>query len=342
VTGFGVGFVGAGVATQAIHVPTLRSFGGAFRFVGCMDADGSTARRVASQLGCAWTTDVSLLLGDPDVEIVVVGSPDAYHADQIVAACEAGKRGILAEKPLVLTDLDVARVRRAVMESDAKLIVGTMHAYDSIVLSALNRWETTDVQARYVDVRCYLPDNEEMISLATQVIAPDAKAMQALRLTEMEIARGGITSLASHDIPMLRRLVPDPLALDAAGSIHPWGYYLHGQAGDAVVRIVGMMGGHWQPDWSLCAVANDAVLRINFPPSFVSAGAARATIATRDQAWSWTGDRSGYHGEWEEMLRVLRDGREPRFSLDDVLGDTRYALDLVAQVPLVWQGARHV
>ncbi|MES2301779.1 MAG: hypothetical protein V4521_06860 [Pseudomonadota bacterium] len=58
----GVGFLGAGPATQAIHLPTLARLQNQFRIANVMDPVGATAEAVAARVGAAWTTDAAALL----------------------------------------------------------------------------------------------------------------------------------------------------------------------------------------------------------------------------------------------------------------------------------------
>ena len=98
----GVGFLGAGLATQAIHLPVLAGIADRFHVVSVMDVDVGVAERVASRCGATFTTDADAIMQDPSIDVVVVCSPDAMHAAQVVAACQSGKMAVLCEKPLAV------------------------------------------------------------------------------------------------------------------------------------------------------------------------------------------------------------------------------------------------
>ena len=55
------------------------------------------------------TTDYAELLAHPGVDIVSVFTPDALHADHVVAAFEAGK-DVTCTKPLTVSLADARRI----------------------------------------------------------------------------------------------------------------------------------------------------------------------------------------------------------------------------------------
>jgi predicted dehydrogenase len=60
------------------------------------------AESVARTLGCDWTTDYRVLLEDASIDAVLICTPEFAHAEQAVAAAEAGKH-VLCEKPMART-----------------------------------------------------------------------------------------------------------------------------------------------------------------------------------------------------------------------------------------------
>ena len=68
-------------------------------------------------------TDFRALLAQADLDILSVCTPDHLHADMVVAACEAGVKGIICEKPLATTLRDADRMIEAVEKHGVKMSV---------------------------------------------------------------------------------------------------------------------------------------------------------------------------------------------------------------------------
>ncbi len=65
-------------------------------------------------------TDFGALLADPEVDAVYIATPNALHADQVVAAARAGKQ-VLCDKPLALSVADARRAVTACEEAGVRL-----------------------------------------------------------------------------------------------------------------------------------------------------------------------------------------------------------------------------
>jgi myo-inositol 2-dehydrogenase/D-chiro-inositol 1-dehydrogenase len=129
-----VGVIGTGVM-GADHIATLHGQVTGATVTMVADLDLGRAREEAAGLpGARATDDGVALIGDPAVDAVVVASPDATHADLVVAAIAAGKP-VLCEKPLAPTLPGCLRVVRAEREAVAAggpplVSVGFMRRFD--------------------------------------------------------------------------------------------------------------------------------------------------------------------------------------------------------------------
>ena len=69
------------------------------RVVHCMDVVEEVTADLAAKHEAKVTTDVDVLLGDPEVEAVVISTPHDLHEPLTVKAAAAGKH-VLVEKPI--------------------------------------------------------------------------------------------------------------------------------------------------------------------------------------------------------------------------------------------------
>ena len=82
-----------------------------------------SAERFASEHGIEQvTTDWRALVSSPDIDVVVVCTPNALHAEQSIAALEAGKH-VLCEKPMATTVVDAEAMLEAAARHDRLLLV---------------------------------------------------------------------------------------------------------------------------------------------------------------------------------------------------------------------------
>ena len=100
-----VGVVGLGRSGYGIH---LNAFKKRDDFVvgAVADPDAKRANETAQEFGCTAYATIDELLADDSLELVVVASPNKFHAPHAVQALQAGKHTV-CEKPFGLTVSDV-------------------------------------------------------------------------------------------------------------------------------------------------------------------------------------------------------------------------------------------
>jgi predicted dehydrogenase len=84
----------------------------------------ATEAEFARAEGFEIVSDYGAVLRDPGIEAVVLCTPHTMHADQVIAAANAGKH-VFCEKPLALTRADAERAIEAVNRS--KVVIGIGH-----------------------------------------------------------------------------------------------------------------------------------------------------------------------------------------------------------------------
>ena len=108
------GVIGLGVGRS--HIRGYQALHGV-EVAAIADVSQTALDTVAQEFGVADTnTDYTELLARPDIDVVSVCTPDSLHAEQSLAALEAGKH-VLCEKPMTTSIDDAAKVVAKVRET---------------------------------------------------------------------------------------------------------------------------------------------------------------------------------------------------------------------------------
>ena len=122
-----VGVIGTGVM-GAEHARLLRQEVAGATLAAVCDLSADRAAAVAQ--GARVFTDAQALIDDPQIDAVVVASPDATHAGYALACLAAGKP-VLCEKPIAATAAEALRVVEAEVALGRRLVtVGYMRRFD--------------------------------------------------------------------------------------------------------------------------------------------------------------------------------------------------------------------
>jgi 1,5-anhydro-D-fructose reductase (1,5-anhydro-D-mannitol-forming) len=92
------------------------------QLVGVLSRSEQRGRAFAEPYGGRWFADEPELLASPGVDVVYIGTPNAFHADQALRAIRAGHH-VLCDKPLALTVPDAEAVLAAAADAGRTLSV---------------------------------------------------------------------------------------------------------------------------------------------------------------------------------------------------------------------------
>ena len=93
------------------------------------DLDEERARHLAAgTTACAPTTDLEAVLGDPEVNVVIVAAANAALASIALRAVRTGKH-VLVEKPGGISSTQLAEIQLAAVASGALVRIGYNHRY---------------------------------------------------------------------------------------------------------------------------------------------------------------------------------------------------------------------
>ncbi|WDF74375.1 Gfo/Idh/MocA family protein [Novosphingobium sp. KACC 22771] len=335
----GVGFAGAGPVTQAIHLPTLAHLPDLFKPVCVMDVNGDLAASVASNAGMRHTVSIETLMADPAVDVVAICSPQQFHADQVIAAMRAGKKAVLCEKPLANSADEARAITEVSAETGVPLVVGAMHVFDPAWRALQDALGDLPTRARSIRSSIVLPLNDRFENWASEVTGrPDLAFTMPGEMTP-ELVRqtfhGLILGLAVHDLPLVRKFLPDwrELQIWSARQLAPFGYLIAGEAGGCAVQLNGTMHLHGEVYWDLEVVTDAQVLRIRFTPSYVHGGSAIATITDASGAIRQIGpfDRNGYVEEWRALYAAAHGDRSAVPALAAIAQDFDFVIDVATK-----------
>jgi len=99
--------------------------------VAVADVDRDVAEKAREQFGgkAELYEDYRKLLDRPDVDVVLIGTPDHWHTKMVIDACRAGK-DVYCEKPLTLT-IDEGKLMTRVVEETGRVVqVGSWQRSD--------------------------------------------------------------------------------------------------------------------------------------------------------------------------------------------------------------------
>ena len=117
-----VGIVGLGWVAGA-HIETFKTVQGGNVTAICSRREHDEAA-LEAEFGTPLKayTDYEAMIANPDIHIVDICTPHPFHADQAIAAAEAGKH-LIIEKPICLTYQDAKRVRDAIRKAGVGVCV---------------------------------------------------------------------------------------------------------------------------------------------------------------------------------------------------------------------------
>ena len=118
----GVGIIGLGIGSELAHAAADSSFG---RVAAICDIDEGALARYSHQFPNAQTTsDAYALIHLPQVDAVVVATPDDQHVRYVLRALELGKP-VFCEKPLALNRAELSEIACAYEHSKTPAILTT-------------------------------------------------------------------------------------------------------------------------------------------------------------------------------------------------------------------------
>ena len=129
-----IGLIGAGSYVSTMLLPHFKTQRADFRSL--QTASGVSANNVGKKFGFARAVSTSAeVINDPDVNLVVIGTPHDLHA-ALTRQALAANRDVFVEKPLALNDDELEAVLAAAQNSSSRLMVGFNRRFSPLVRRA--------------------------------------------------------------------------------------------------------------------------------------------------------------------------------------------------------------
>lgn len=254
------------------------------------------------------TLDWRELADDPDIDAVVIGTPNALHAPQAIACLERGKH-VLVEKPMARTLDEAEHMNAAAEASGARLMVAHCWRFHDDVRALRRRVEGGELG--------------EVVK--THGYGVHAGWGPEGWFTDAELAGGGaLLDMGVHAVDTARYLLGDPLPERVCASIGT--RYGHYAVDDDGILLISWQGG-----------ASSIVESGWWQPHRGGLEAETELYGTRGYAriWDFVEEPEGYEHcaqpmystQMAEFLDAVSEGRQPRPSG----GDGAVVMDIVDQ-----------
>ncbi|MBU8545242.1 MULTISPECIES: Gfo/Idh/MocA family protein [Roseomonadaceae] len=194
--------------------------GAPLRFVAGSTRSPDKARDWAAQQGIRILPDFAAVLADPEVQAVVLATPHAQHAEQVIAAAQAGKH-VFVEKPFTLDRTSAAAAVAACEKAGVVMALG--HNRRFLPSTAL--------------MKAMLADGSlgTLLHVEGQFSGPGARAYQPgmWRADRAESPLGGMGGMGIHMIDMIIHL---------AGRFRQVTVHSHAQVSQTIDDTTAMLG----------------------------------------------------------------------------------------------------
>ena len=131
-----IGIIGTGMIATAGHIPAWRHLGDDVEIVAVADVLADRAKLIAEGEGIPHAYgDWQAMLGEMDLDIVSICTPNSYHKEQSIAALQAGAN-VLCEKPAATSCADAAAMFDAAQAAGKVLFVGQTSRFNNRAAAA--------------------------------------------------------------------------------------------------------------------------------------------------------------------------------------------------------------
>jgi predicted dehydrogenase len=351
--GLRVGIVGCGEVTQILHLPALDQLHEQYSITALCDVSNHTLQAIGDywRIGKRYL-DYRDLIDLPDVDVVLVANPNAYHAEVTLAAIAAGKH-VLVEKPMCVTLREADEITVAQAKHNVIVQVGTMRRYAPAFIKACELLKQLG-SVRMARVHDVLGSNSLFIENTSRVIrgkdVPDDVLAQGMQLNdaltreaigetspELQRAYSLMLGLSTHDTSAMRELLGMPKRVIYAAQ-HMGGLYLTAafDYGDFVCHFETGINHIARFDAGLTVYGDKQILNVRYNTPYVrnlpicvtlTEANSSGGVIDRAEHPSW-GD--AFVSEWQAFYANVLHQHQPKTHAADFRQDLELFRDMIA------------
>ena len=135
-----VGVIGAGNFAKTVLLPILKKIS-SIELTGVAAATGISSKYVGEKFSFRYcTSDYHNLIEDPDINTIVIATRHNMHSKLVIEALDRDKN-VFVEKPLCLSENELARIIESWRNTESQLMVGFNRRFSTFVVQAMKFFE---------------------------------------------------------------------------------------------------------------------------------------------------------------------------------------------------------
>jgi predicted dehydrogenase len=297
----GIALLGTGNIAQRAFIPAVQAVDGA-RLEAVLSRDKARGAIFAQQYGIPEVYDnLERLLRSPQVDAVIVATPDASHEPHVIAAAQAGKH-VLCEKPMTTTYAGCQRMAAALRASGITFAMG----YNNRFNSGLQHIKAMLEEGRIGQVR-----------YARAFLTAQAQDPHGWRAHSEQSRYWALSAVGTHLIDLWRWYFGEPASVGGCLAAP-----VHQGPNDEVTTLVFDYPGRLLAELSVAAVfrGGNRLELYGEDGAIIGEGVfgsrPAGTITCRGQAIAYP-QMNPFIGEVADFLQAIEQQRDPRATLAD-------------------------
>lgn len=344
-----IGLIGLGEVAQLMHLPLLAD-DQRYEIAAVTDVSRSLAAYVARRYSVPTIHGSAAdLIADPNLDAVMILTPDFLHAPLLEAAIRAGKH-VFIEKPAALTAAELEPIVALNRTNPKVVFVGYMRRF-APAFTALKARLPERGEIRHVRIRDLIRESQFFVDQTRNLFIPNdvpeaaisegrARTQALLRSVMGESATADqlrayqvLTGLSSHSFSAMCELFGPPLKVAAARQhrgenvlvMFDYGHFT--ALYEAVIHDVARF------DAGIEVLTMNQHFRINYDTPYIRNLPTRLEITTSDRNSTGTEVigpfyEDAFRIELDAFHRAVATGEKPKTTLEDSLADLRLFADV--------------